>query len=142
VITILTLKSGKVKSILNHPPLLASEVGNGHHHYILPGLPLSLNSQSYLCAETSVFMITILLIHATLRFVHYRMRTCLLLNLSLWRTSLAEVWIIKHENFNKKKFKDCRHKTVTFRVRGLQFSFTHAQVGTILNTKSQKLNSP
>jgi len=39
-------------------PLSASEAGNGHHHYILPVLPLSLNSQDYLCAETSLFMIT------------------------------------------------------------------------------------
>jgi len=31
-------------------PLSASEVGNGHHHNTLPVLPLSLNSQGYLCA--------------------------------------------------------------------------------------------
>jgi len=36
-------------------PLAVLEVGNGHH---LPVLPLSLNSQGFLCAETSVFMIT------------------------------------------------------------------------------------
>jgi len=38
--------------------LSASKIGNGHHRYALPILPLSLNSQEYLCAETTVFMLT------------------------------------------------------------------------------------
>ena len=42
----------KVKGPLDHPPLSAPEVGNGHHHYTLPVFPLS---GLFVCRDISFY---------------------------------------------------------------------------------------